>query len=149
MIRCLVLAAVLLAALPQAAQAQAVKFRTVVKGDGLSSSIPRQSVTIRGERRWTKLWDTLDESGDAPEIDFSRHMLIAVTQGRRPSGGHAIRIRRIVRAGGAWVVSVVETEPSRGCPSTGVITSPYHVVRVPRSARRISFERTVTERDCR
>jgi hypothetical protein len=50
MIRCLVLAAGLLAALAQIAQAQTVKFRTV---DGLSSSIPRQSATIRGERRTT------------------------------------------------------------------------------------------------
>ena len=127
-----------LAALPQAAQAQTVAFRTVAKGDGLSSSIPRQSVTIRGERRWTKLWDTLNEPG-TPRVDFSRHMLIAVTQGRRPSGGHAIRIRRIERAR-VWVVSVVETEPSPGCPSTGVITSPYHVVRVPRSSRPVRFD---------
>jgi hypothetical protein len=76
MIRCLVLAAVLLAALAQIAQAQTVKFRTVAKGDGLSSSIPRQSATIRGERR-------------------------------------------------------------------------TNVVRKPRSARRIVFDRTVTERSCR
>jgi hypothetical protein len=65
------------------------------------------------------------------------------------AAGLAIRVRRIVREAGAWVVSVVETEPSRGCPSSGVITSPYHVVRVPRSARRIVFDRTVTERSCR
>ena len=149
MIRCLVLAVVALAALPQASQAQTVAFRTVVKGDGLSSSIPRQSVTIRGERRWTKLWETLGEAGEVPEVDFRRHMLIAVTQGRQPSGGHAIRVRRIVRTGDTWVVSVVETEPSPGCPSTGVITSPYHVVRVPRSSRTVTFERTVTERSCR
>jgi hypothetical protein len=145
MIRCLVLAAVALVALPQ----QSVTFRTVVKGDGLSSSIPRQSVTIRGERRWNKLWDTLNESGEAPEIDFSRYMLIAVTQGRQPSGGHAIRVRRITREQGIWVVSVVETEPSLGCPSSGVITSPYHVVRVPRSTRKVSFERSVVSRSCR
>ena len=145
MIRSLLLAVVLLAALPQ----QTVTFSTVVKGDGLSSSIPRQSVTIRGEARWNKLWDTLNEPGDAPEIDFRRHMLIAVTQGRQPSGGHDIRIRRITREQGMWVVSVVETEPSTGCPSSGVITSPYHVVRVPRSTRNVSFESSVVSRSCR
>ena len=126
-----------------------VPFRTVANGDGSSgTSAKRQSVTIRGERRWSNLWDVLGEGGRLPEVDFSKHMLIAVTQGRQRSGGHQIRVERIERTGTGWLVKLVERAPGRGCVVTGVITNPYHVVRVPRSARRVTFERRQTRKAC-
>ena len=127
----------------------AIRFRTVATGDGTSTSRPRQAIAIRSERRWRKVWDQLGE-GEPPAINFAREMLIAVTQGPQPSGGHAIRIRRIQPTGGSvWRVSVSETEPGRGCPSTGVMTNPYHVVRVRRSSARVRFERRRDVRACR
>ena len=127
-----------------------IRFRTVAKGDGTSTSRPRQAIVIRGERRWRKVWDQLGEAGEPPAVDFAREMLIAVTQGPQPSGGHAIRIRRIQPTGASvWRVSVYETAPGRGCPSTGVTTNPYHVVRVRRSAARARFERRPNVRACR
>jgi hypothetical protein len=128
---------------------QTVPFRTVAKGQGGGAPSGRRSLTIRGERRWRKLWDALGDGGEPPEIDFASEMLIAVTQGRQPSGGHAIRIERIERTGKGRLVKVVETQPARGCPASGVITSPYHVVRVRRSAQRVRFERRRTQRSCR
>jgi hypothetical protein len=128
---------------------QTVSFRTVAKGDGSSSAISRrESLTIKGEPRWRKLWDAFGGGSEPPEIDFSSQMLIAVTQGRQPSGGHKIRIARIERTRAGWLVKVVETRPGRGCVVAGVITSPYHVVRVPRSTQRVRFERRRTEQSC-
>jgi hypothetical protein len=125
-----------------------VPFRTVVHGED-SAAGRRQSFTIRGEQRWRKAWDRLGDGDEPPDIDFTREMLIAVTQGRQPSGGHEIRITRIERTAAGWLVSVVEKEPARGCPSAGVITTPFHVVRVPRSTARVRFERRRVERSCR
>ena len=126
----------------------AVPFRTVAKGEDSATS-RRQSLTIRGEQRWHKAWDQLGDGDEPPDVDFTREMLIAVTQGRQPSGGHEIRITRIEPTGAGWLVSVVEKEPAPGCPAGGVITSPYHVVRVPRSTERVRFERRRVERSCR
>ena len=125
-----------------------VPFSTVAKSDGSGGPARARNLTIRGERRLRALWDDLGEDGDPPAIDFDRDMVIAVMQGRRPSGGHAVRIERIEDRNKDLLVSVVETRPGRGCPAGGVLTSPYHVVRLRRSARPVRFERRTVERAC-
>jgi hypothetical protein len=145
----IVAAAAFLAAAPASAStlnAGSVPFRTVAQDDGSASAIgERRSLTIRSERRWRKLWGRLTSgevpSPSPPDIDFRRHMLILVTQGRQPSGGHRIEIERIRRAGKAWDVEVREVEPGEGCVTAGVITAPFHVVRVKRSRKSVSFSR--------
>jgi PrcB C-terminal len=127
-----------------------VPFRTVAQDEGASSSISeRKNLTIRSERRWHRIWDRLATGEAAPEIDFRRHMVIVVTQGRQPSSGHSIQVERIRRTGRGWRVEVTEVEPGPGCVTGGVITSPYHVVRVKRSGKRPRFERERTEVACR
>jgi hypothetical protein len=146
------LALLILLALAPAALAQrpdsSVAFRTVAKGDGSASSVERrEAMTIRSERRWRRLWSRIG-TGRRPKVNFSRHMLIAVTQGRKPSGGHAIEVAHIARVGRNWRVTAIETEPGRDCFTTGQLTSPYHVVRVRRSTARVTFERQRTQKSC-
>jgi PrcB C-terminal len=144
--------AVAIAALAACATAQAipppapVPFQTVAKGEGGTSGDRPRSVTVRSERRWRRVWGSL-VGGRRPDIDFRRHMVIAVGMGSQPSGGHAIAITRIERTGDGWLARVVEREP--GCPAAGVITSPYHVVRVKRSRNDVRFERERREVGCR
>jgi PrcB C-terminal len=130
------------------AEAKPVPFRTVAQDDGTGSG-ERRGMTIRGERRWRRVWRSLAPGEPRPAIDFRRRMLIAVTQGRQPSGGHEIEVVRIERGGGGWLVRVVEREPAPGCPAAGVLTSPFHVVRVKRSRAPVRFERRRAEVDCR
>jgi hypothetical protein len=127
-----------------------IRFRTVAKGDGTSMSRPRQANRDPQRAALAQGVGPARRAGEPPAIDFAREMLIAVTQGPQPSGGHAPRIRRIQPTGASvWRVSVSETKPGRGCPSTGVTTNPYHVVRVRRSAARARFERRPNVRACR
>jgi PrcB C-terminal len=143
---------VAIAALAVGASAQAipppapVPFQTLAKGEGGTSGDPSRSVTVRSERRWRRVWRSL-AGGERPEIDFRRHMVIAVGMGSQPSGGHAIAIKRIERTDDGWLVRVVEREP--GCPAAGVITSPYHLVRVKRTRKDVRFERERREVGCR
>jgi protease stability complex PrcB-like protein len=125
-----------------------VPFRSVAKDEGRGTASGRRSLTIRGERRWRKVWDELGDGDEPPRVDFAREMLIAVTQGRQPSSGHEIRIERIERKHNGRLVTVVEIQPAPGCPAGGVMTSPYHVVRVARSTQRVRFERRRTQRSC-
>ena len=46
------------------------------------------------------------------------------------------------------VVDVREVSPAPGCPTGRVLTSPYHVVSIPRIDRRVDFVRTQAVADC-
>jgi PrcB C-terminal len=146
--------AIATAALAVGASAQAipplepVPFQTLAKGEGGGSVDPPRSAAVRSERRWRRVWRSL-AGGERPDVDFRRHMVIAVGQGSQPSSGHAIAIKRIERTGDGWLVSVVEREPGPLCLSAGVMTSPYHVVRVKRTRKDVRFERERREVRCR
>ena len=148
---CLVAVAVL--GLAGAAAAAAVRFRSVERNEGMSSGIGvRSTVTIKSLRHWRSIWARL-HAGESPKparprVDFSRHMLILVTMGQEESGGHSIRIRSIANREATWLVRADELSPGPSCTTTAVITSPYHVVRVRRTAKRIVVRRTASEYDC-
>jgi hypothetical protein len=129
------------AAVPLIALTAGVPFHTVTKGDGGASTIGKRSnLTIKTSSRWTDLWIDLGEQGAPRRVDFKRYMLVAVTEARQVSGGRDIKVESVSRtASGGYSVQAVETSPGRGCFTPSVITRPYHVVRVPRVAGRVSF----------
>jgi hypothetical protein len=146
-----------LAAAPASGQAipplEPVPFHTVAKDDGTSSRLTRRTgLVIRGERRWQRVWRkltaTIEPRPRRPRIDFSRHMLLVAVQGRQPSGGHRTTITGVGDTGERLIVDVDDLSPGPGCITTGVMTSPYHVVRVRRSSDPVNFQRHPIERDC-
>jgi hypothetical protein len=135
---------------PRPAVLGRLRFRTVAKGDGAASSLRDSSgLVVDRDARWRRIWRKLT-GGDRgrPQIDFGRRRLLVVVQGRRPSGGHRIRIRRVDGLPDGIVVDVRELSPAPGCPAAGVLTSPYHVVSIPRVDRRVDFVRTQRVADC-
>jgi hypothetical protein len=125
-------------------------FRTVAKGDGAASSLRDAADLVVGrEARWKRIWRKLT-GGDRgrPRVDFDRRRLLVVVQGRRPSNGYRIRIRRVDGLPGGVVVDVRDVSPGTGCLAGGVVTSPYHVVSIPRVDRRVDFVRTQRVADC-
>jgi hypothetical protein len=130
-------------AVPLLALIAGVPFHTVVKGDGGASTIGKRSnLTIKSKTRWADTWDDLGEQGKPKRVNFSKHMLIVVTQARQPSGGREIKVESVSRtASGGYVVKSVETKPGTGCFTPSVITRPFHVVRVPRTSGKVSFVR--------
>jgi PrcB C-terminal len=126
-----------------------VPFRTVAIGDGSSSRLQKPTgLAVKSKARWRTLWRALGAGGKLPPVDFSRHMLLVASQGRQPSGGHQLRIASVGDPGDALVVDVTEVSPGPGCVTTGGITSPYHVVRVPRSDKPVRFVRHPKEKTC-
>jgi hypothetical protein len=154
-----VLAVVIAAASPGAAAAHAgqgtpVAFRTVARGDGATSAVTERAArAVRSERAWRREWGRLNARvvprPRLPRVDFARSMLIVVTAGRRPSGGHGITVTAIHRRGGRLVVRADERAPGRGCFTTAVLTAPFHVVRVRRTAARVTAARRRVTVECR
>ena len=71
----------------------------------------------------------------APQVDFSRLMVIGVFMGSRSNGCYATGIDSVVRAGGKMTVSRTDTEPGPGVICTLAIVSPAHLVVVERVRR--------------
>jgi protease stability complex PrcB-like protein len=91
---------------------------------GLDSPVRK---VIRDDSTYAQFWQALG-AGQRPAVDFTRDVVIAVAAGQRPTGGHAIAVERVARAGKSMTVEVVETVPGPGCWTTQQITQPVDVV---------------------
>jgi len=89
------------------------------------------------------------EAAAAPDVDFSRWMLLAVGLGTRPNGGYSVEITRLEQTGDGWVAHYVTREPGPNCIVAQVITHPVHVVKVPRHTGEVRFHGTTVVDDCR
>jgi hypothetical protein len=114
--------------------------RQLDRGDQTFVEDPRQ-VVARTPAEWSALWQQHAPDRERPEVDFSREMVVAVFMGTRTTGGHSIQVVSAREVPGAFVVGYRERSPERGSITAQVITTPYHIVAVPRSDAPVRFER--------
>lgn len=72
-------------------------------------------------------------TSEAPKVDWSKEMVLAAFLGTRNTGGYAVQITGAKEQEGKLVVQVTEKAPKPGGFVTQVITSPFHLVAVPKS----------------
>ena len=101
---------------------------------------PREAVA-RLPEEWKKLWR--EHAGDkpAPPVDFNTRTVIAVFLGTRPTAGFSVEIIATRAEGTGLVVQWSEKRPDRDMVSAQVLTSPAHIVTVPKVAGPIRFEK--------
>ena len=103
-----------------------------------------QTCVITDAKEWAQLWRRMHQGAepmpDLPQVDFSRQMVLAAFLGRKPTGGYAIQITRIVADNGTITVTVRETAPSPNTPVIQVLTHPFHLV-VPKVNGTVRFVR--------
>lgn len=125
-----------------AAEERRHAFETVVAATQSGVAEPRREI-VADAASWARLWSEIHapsaQAPPPPVVDFSRHMLIAVATGTRPSGGFAIEVTGVATRGGTLEVSVLESCPARGAMVTAALTQPVAVVRVPRLEQTPSF----------
>ena len=103
---------------------------------------------IRDDSSYARFWASLG-AGDRPAVDFSRDIVIAAAAGQRATGGNAIAVERVTRAGDGLAVEVVETSPGAGCMTTQALTQPVDVVVVAAAdARTWSFSDQTRAQPC-
>jgi hypothetical protein len=113
----------------------------------VGSSYPAEDfIVIRDQNDWQRVWSTLqgkdilddNEFGQAPKVDFSKNMLIAAFGGRQPAAYYNIQIEKISVADDKILVNVVKNGPEDmiGRPN---LTSPYHIVMIPKSSLGVKF----------
>ena len=73
----------------------------------------------------------------APQFDFARRRLILVSAGPRSSTGYGVRIVRITERRSTIDVLAKETTPSLDHPGVPRLTSPYRMITIPATSKRV------------
>ena len=118
---------VLLAAILQTA----VSIHSIDKGAMSRIDGARQAV-VRSAAEWSTLWSQHAGERARPEVDFSKEMVVAVFLGTRPTAGFSVEIVGAREEGATLIVSYREARPQPGSVTAQVLTSPYHLVAVPK-----------------
>jgi hypothetical protein len=109
----------------------AVPIRSLDKGGSSQVDNARQAA-VQSAAEWSTLWSQHAGGRARPAVDFTKEMVLAVFLGTRPSAGFSVEIVGAREEGAALVVSYRETRPQPGCVTALVLTSPYHLVAVPK-----------------
>jgi hypothetical protein len=129
------------------AQSNVPAFRTIDRGAQSNIESPRQAVALTAAE-WDALWKAHSGpgrrgsgSGAPPHIDFDRETVVAVFMGSRPTGGFSVAIVSATERDETLVVAYNETSPQPGAIAAQVLTSPYHIVAVPKHTGPVTFEK--------
>jgi hypothetical protein len=122
----------------------------------------RARLVVRDSVTWDSLWTRITAEriyrteGDSmrpvrfplPPVDFSRDMVIVVSQGPMPSLQYGMRIERVRVSGRELRVDVCNWHPGRDAVQFWEVPYPLDIVRVARSALPVRFvdHRTVDRR---
>jgi hypothetical protein len=117
----------------------AVAVTTVAQG-AASGITERREVVVRSAAEWQALWKE-HSSRAAPPVDFSGATVVGVFLGMRPTAGYQVEVVGARLESGALVVEYRERQPGPDVLSAQVLTSPFHLVRVPRHTGRVEFRK--------
>jgi uncharacterized membrane protein len=106
-----------------------------IAGGADSRISDRRRVIVRTPEEWTALWAAhAGPEAEPPPVDFSSQFVAAAFAGQRPTAGHAIEIAGAIEEDGGTRLVVEERRPARGTVTAQVLTSPFHIVSLPRVA---------------
>jgi len=112
---------------------------TVTQGESSEITDPARHV-VRDSAAWHALWSAHAGRGSAPpSVDFTARMVVAAFAGERPTPGHRIEIAGVRQEGASLVVNVDDVPPPRGTVAAQVITTPFHIVTLPRHDGDVRF----------
>ena len=114
--------------------------RVLEQGDQSNVDEARQ-VALRTAAEWKTLWRQHSPDRDQPRVDFGRDMVVGVFLGSRTTAGFSVEIVSALVEQGALVVRFRETRPQSDRIVAQVITSPYHLVVIPRHSGEVKFEK--------
>ena len=118
-----------------------VPMRPIDKGLNSTMDDKRQTL-VRTDAEWTRLWTQHAGEKTKPAIDFSKDVVLALFMGTRPTAGFTTEIVSVREEGGTFVVSYKETRPSPDSVAAQILTSPFHIVAVPKgTATAVKWER--------
>lgn len=117
-----------------------ISFTTVAAGTHSGIDQPRQ-VVARTTSEWQALWKTHSPDAAPPSVDFTKATVVGVFLGSRPTAGFDVRITAVKQERGHVVVEYAERTPAPGVMLAQVLTSPFHLIRIPHDTGEIEFRK--------
>ena len=96
-------------------------------------------MVIHNDRQWIHFWAEHHPDEAAPDVDFSKNMVLGVFAGPRPAEQFTIRIVGIQMLSGSLQVDYRERLPPVGTFAVNVTVYPYYLKVVPQSKLLIKF----------
>lgn len=108
---------------------------------------------FRDQAAWEAFWSRASgarqPAAPAPAVDFSRHMVVVVALGTRPSGGYWVEVEGVYQSAEGLRVEALASAPGEYCGTTQAVTHPLDAVLVARGAGQVTFRVSQVVRDCR
>lgn len=114
--------------------------RDIARGDH-SNIDQRREVVVRSQKEWAALWRQHDFEREAPRVDFTKEMVVAVFLGSQTTAGHAVRIVESASDASGFVIRYQVDRPNAGGVAAQVLTFPFHIVAMPIRAGAVRFQR--------
>ncbi|MFC0250805.1 protease complex subunit PrcB family protein [Massilia consociata] len=122
-----------------------VAFTTVV-GEGFSNITAPRQVVVKDGAAWAALWAEHSKTRiAAPEVDFSRQMLVGVFAGDVDSGCKTVSVLHVGTRDGRMVVEYEERDITPVAICLPVVSQPMQVVAVPRSDVPVEFVKAASD----
>lgn len=101
-----------------------------------------RDIVVRTAAEWEALWRSHQPARPPVAIDFAKEMVVGVFLGSRPTPGYGVTIVSAVEEGKVLRVRYRVTSPPSDAILAQVITFPYQIVAVPKSAATdVKFEK--------
>ena len=98
-------------------------------------------VVLRNDRQWVQFWSEHHPHEPAPEVDFSKDMVVGVFAGPRPADAFKIRIENVRPQAGSLAVDYREVLPPPGTFAVDVTVYPYHLKVIPKTSLTVKFKK--------
>jgi hypothetical protein len=117
----------------------------IAKGDlhgNGAEKIPKQVIIISNNNDWLALINAMNTRNNVSNsftetsIDFNRFRIIAAFDDIKPNGGHSIDITEVVETDDSIKVKVDNLKKG---DATSIITQPFHIVKITKSAKPVVF----------
>ncbi|MCG9479098.1 MAG: protease complex subunit PrcB family protein [Actinomycetia bacterium] len=107
-----------------------IDFETLARGYN-SSAEDKNYYVVADQQNFAQISEKIDQQ-QIDTVNFGQEMVIAVFQGRQSTGGYEIEVEKVVRTTENLKVYINETVPDPSDMVTQALTSPYHLIKLPK-----------------
>ncbi|MHC4924544.1 MAG: protease complex subunit PrcB family protein [Planctomycetota bacterium] len=127
----------------------ALPFTTAYQGTWSAITSPVSGI-YRDSNSWSTQWSAHLGATKPPImfLDWTKEMFIGVWLGARSSAGYTATITKVEVSGSTITVHVTEQRPGQNCIVATVMTSPFHVIRVPVTQGTLQENLTINVQNC-
>jgi len=111
---------------------------SVVESGSYAGVEDAKTAYIQSAEEWEAWWmqtkSNYKPMPALPNVDFSKHSVIACHMGNQRSGGFKVEVQKIINQGNVLEVHVLHASPGPNCIASMAITQPYQFVKFDKVA---------------